>query len=66
MLVLIAGSIIREMMAFGVPKERFWAVGIDPEAHTNFPKSQLHASQWVERFEDFLNDLYSQGTLTNE
>ena len=57
---LIAGSIIREMVATDMAEDMFWPVDIDAAAYAGFPKSQHHTLQWVESFEFHLVELFSR------
>ena len=57
---LVAGSIIREMVASGMAEDKFWPVDIEAVAYAGFPKSQHHTSQWIESFESYIGNLHSQ------
>lgn len=60
LLRLIAGSIIRELVANGSPEDIFWPMDTKVAAYAGFPKSQYHDSQWVEKFQLYLDDMHTQ------
>ncbi|KAL9117743.1 MAG: hypothetical protein Q9187_005717 [Circinaria calcarea] len=66
LLRLIAGSIIRELMTNGSPEDIFWPMGTEVIAYTGFPKSQYHDSQWVEKFQLYLDDMHTQMNRTDQ
>ena len=61
---LIAGSIIRELLASGFAIENFWPEPVVLEIFADFPKSQYHTAAWVTEFEGFVGGLESQHLLT--
>lgn len=63
-LKILAGSIIREMVAFGAAAKDFWPVEDNSEQYAGFPKSQHHTAQWVTDFEIFVDELDSQNLLS--
>ncbi|KAL9037425.1 MAG: hypothetical protein Q9214_005712, partial [Letrouitia sp. 1 TL-2023] len=65
-LKLVAGTIIREMLVDGVPASEFWHADIDPAAYRGFPSEKSSATQWVEDFMAFVDDLGSQKILTQK
>ncbi|KAL8824296.1 MAG: hypothetical protein Q9191_005152 [Dirinaria sp. TL-2023a] len=52
---LIAGSIIREMLSFGLTDQQFWSPREMSQRARGFPR-QPHTSQWVYDFEEFADD----------
>ncbi|KAI9872974.1 MAG: hypothetical protein M1830_000979, partial [Pleopsidium flavum] len=62
-LKLVSGSIIRVMLAAGSPIESFWPLDILDDVTTQFPESVVPASQWIGRFELFLDHLYTLKVL---
>lgn len=65
-LKLIAGSMIREMLSFGVSPDDFWKSKTHLDLYLKFPKSQHHNSQWVTSFEEFVDELVLGKILTQE
>jgi len=61
---LIAGSMIREMLASGLAVKDFWPEPAEMDMFAGFPKSQHHTAAWVTNFEIFIDDLNSQHVLT--
>lgn len=61
---LVAGSMIRELLASGLAVENFWPEPAETDMFAGFPKSQHHTAAWVTEFEAFINDLNSQHILT--
>ena len=66
MLRLIAGTVIREMLASGLTAEDFWPDQKELNMFAGFPKSQHQTAAWVTAFEVFISDLNSQRMLTQE
>lgn len=58
---LVAGTIIRCLISSGIPEGNFWPVGADERMFADFPKSQHITSQWVVNFEEYLDNIFSQG-----
>lgn len=58
---VVAGTIIRGLISSGIPEGGFWPVGADARIFADFPKSQHHTSQWVVNFEEYLDNIFSQG-----
>lgn len=52
---------IRGLITSGIPEGNFWPIGADEKIFAGFPKSQHHTSQWVLDFEEYLDDMFSQG-----
>ena len=57
---------IREILNFGVSLDDFWLSETGLNLFSKFPKSQLHNSQWVTSFEDFVDGLVLENILTQE
>ena len=66
LLRLIAGSIIRELVSNDSLEDIFWPMDTKVAAHVDFPKSQYHDSQWVEKFQLYLDDMHTQMNRTDQ
>lgn len=66
LLRLIAGSIIRELVSSDSPEDIFWPMDADTAAYADFPKSHYHDSQWVEKFQLYLDDMQTQMNRTDQ
>ncbi|KAL9103880.1 MAG: hypothetical protein Q9163_001117 [Psora crenata] len=53
----LAGSIMRQLVFYGVSLELFHEVEDDDTLFTRFPNSQYHDSQWIISFEKFVEDM---------
>ena len=52
---LLAGSIIREMLNYGLPEDKLWPVSDTPAAiASKFPRDPSHTSQWIWDFHSYL------------
>ncbi|MCJ1246992.1 hypothetical protein MMC30_004203 [Trapelia coarctata] len=56
----IAGSVIRHLVCEGVPTILFWATDIESMINGAFFESEAHNSQWLELFEDHLDEIDTQ------
>ena len=55
MIKLLAGSIIREMLSYGLPEDKLWPINETPAAiASNFPRNPSHTSQWIWDFHSYL------------
>ena len=54
---LLAGSIIREMLNYGVLEDKFWPVNDTPAAIiSKFPRDPSNTSQWIWDFHSYLEN----------
>ena len=57
---------IREMLSLGVSPDNFWQSETSSDLYSKFPKGQHHNSQWVTSFEEFVDELVIEKTVTQE
>ena len=66
-LKLVAGSIIRELLDYGIKLQTFWDMAGERDSmYDRFPKSQTQTSQWISQFETFVDDLALSKALSQE
>ncbi|KAL8719732.1 MAG: hypothetical protein Q9225_003302 [Loekoesia sp. 1 TL-2023] len=63
---LIAGTIIRELVESGLSAYKFWRPERFPDPPSRFEAILEHTSQWATDFVNFVDDLETQGILTQE
>ncbi|KAL9025660.1 MAG: hypothetical protein Q9196_005552 [Gyalolechia fulgens] len=63
---LIAGTIIREMVENGLSANEFWEPEKYPEPPSIFEAVLEHASQWTTDFVAFVDDLETQGIVSEQ
>ncbi|KAL8840462.1 MAG: hypothetical protein Q9170_001338 [Blastenia crenularia] len=61
---LIAGTIIREMVEYGASIREFWSPDRFPDPPAIFGVDLEHPSQWAAEFVGFVDELETQGFLT--
>lgn len=65
-LKVVAGSIIREMLDSGASANEFFPPELGMVASIGFPEMGEQASQWTADFINFVDNLDTQGLLTQE
>ncbi|KAL8889098.1 MAG: hypothetical protein Q9192_006072, partial [Flavoplaca navasiana] len=65
-LKVVAGSIIREMLDSGASANEFFPPELGTVASIEFPEMGQQASQWTADFINFVDNLDTQGLLTQE
>ena len=64
---LLAGSIIREMLSYGLPEDKIWPVNDTPAAIAGkFPRYPSHPSQWIWDFHSYLEHGCPQDRLGDQ
>ncbi|KAL9125601.1 MAG: hypothetical protein Q9217_005212 [Psora testacea] len=62
----LAGSIMRQLVFYGISLEMFHDVGDNKTLFTSFPNSQYHDSQWIITFENFVEDMLINDDCSEE
>ena len=50
---IIAGMVVRDMVANGTAEQELWPADVDAKIYADFPASQGPESQWTEAFIDY-------------
>ncbi len=56
----IAGSVIKSLVSQGASAQLFWPANIEHATHGAFFESEAQSSQWLELFENHLDEIDTQ------
>lgn len=63
MLRLLAGSIIRQLLTYGIPADAFWTPHDIADASGSFPLASKQTPQWVVDFDAYVQKMVTQSSL---